>query len=197
MQHCTKEKEIEGIKKRRKENPGDMNLKLKLPRKFQNKKKTLGHLKLYDGKDLILRLRTIEPPWRNNEQNVSCIPAGKYVAKVHHSPRFGWSLWIQSVPGRSEILVHIGNYVHQLRGCIAPGLYHKDIDNDGIIDVASSGDAMKILEIYLKNTGWVDIEIKNPPPIINWVENNTDIPEFFNGISKEFKRFFPGLPQSG
>ena len=153
-----------------------MKLSIKLRRVFQNQDKTLGHLKVYDDGELILMLRTIELPWVNNEPRVSCIPAGKYVAKVHHSPRFGWSLWLQDVPNRSEILIHTANFVRQLLGCIAPGLYHKDIDNDGIIDVVSSGDAMKILEIYLKNSRWVDIKITDPPAFTNWVERNNYIP---------------------
>lgn len=151
-------------------------LHLKLPRFFQNKNKTLGNLELWHDDELLLRLRTIELPWLNNEVGKSCIIAKKYRARIHQSPNHGWSLWIHNVPGRTEILVHIANYVRRLKGCVAPGLYHRDIDRDGIIDVANSGDAMKILEIYLQDLEWIDIEITDPPTVKNWVEKNKYIP---------------------
>ena len=161
-----------------------MELRFKLARKFQNHHKTLGNLKLYDGKEIVLMLRTVELPWLNNERRISCIPAGRYMAKVHHSPRFGWALWLQDVPGRSEILVHTANFVRQLLGCIAPGLYHTDIDYDGIIDVASSGDAMKIIETYMKGLRDIEIEITDPNPFMNWVERNEYIPNALKHLIK-------------
>ncbi len=150
---------------------------MKLNRVFQNQHKTLGKLELYDDKTLLLRLRCIELPWRNNQVGQSCIIAKTYMARVgHSSPRFGWTLWLQEVPGRTEILVHSANYVRQLLGCIAPGLFHRDIDNDGIIDVGSSGKAMDILKIYLEGLSWIRIEIIDPPKP-NWVERNEYIPD--------------------
>lgn len=53
---------------------------------------------------------TTELPWRNNEPSKSCIPPGTYTAAWHRSPRFGWTYKLQQVPGRSEILLHSGNY---------------------------------------------------------------------------------------
>lgn len=35
-----------------------------------------------------LRLDTMEPPWRGNRRNESCVPAGTYGAAPHVSPRF-------------------------------------------------------------------------------------------------------------
>jgi hypothetical protein len=60
---------------------------------------------------------------------------------------------IQSVPGRSEILIHPGNYVSgsvvDSQGCILPGLYFTDINADGGIDVAESRRAMDLLMFAL------------------------------------------------
>lgn len=67
---------------------------------------------------------TIERPWKNNERRVSCIPTGEYVGLIHHSPRFGKTIWIQDVPDRSEILIHPANFASELMGCIAPGQVH-------------------------------------------------------------------------
>ena len=51
----------------------------------------------------------IELPWRDNEQNISCIPADTYEVTLRRSPRFGLVYWLQDVDGRSYILTHWGN----------------------------------------------------------------------------------------
>ncbi len=134
-------------------------MKLAVTRFFANQDKTLGTLQIIDGAETLVTLKTVELPWLNNEIGKSCIPEGTYTARVHQSPKFGWSLWLHNVRGRSQILVHAANYVRQLKGCIAPGLFHKDIDKDGIIDVTNSKDAMDILKIYLNN-GNYEITVK-------------------------------------
>ena len=82
-----------------------------------------------------LRLHVIEPPWRGNRCNRSCIPAGAYDALPHVSPRFGRSVLVAGVPGRSHILIHAGNLggdvdrglrTHTL-GCLLPGLRRGDL----------------------------------------------------------------------
>ncbi len=72
----------------------------------------------------------MEPPWRDNRRNVSCIPTGTYMVVLHVSPRFGRCLLVTGVPNRSHILFHAGNvggdtekglrtHTH---GCLLPGL---------------------------------------------------------------------------
>lgn len=81
---------------------------------------------LFDGEPLVV---TIEPPWRDNLPNISCIPAGEYECLWHHSPTFGWCYEVQDVPGRSAILIHAGNVGGDRNlglktntyGCILPG----------------------------------------------------------------------------
>lgn len=64
---------------------------------------------------------TIELPWRDNEQSVSCIPEGRYRLAKRYSKRYGRHLLVQEVPGRSLILLHPANdALEELRGCIAP-----------------------------------------------------------------------------
>lgn len=64
---------------------------------------------------------TIELPWKNNQAQISCIPEGIYPLQKRYSPRFGWHLQLQHVPGRSMILIHPANHAMlELRGCIAP-----------------------------------------------------------------------------
>ena len=78
-----------------------------------------------------MRLPVMEPPWRDNRRNRSCIPRGIYEVTPYLSPRFGRCLLVLGVPDRSHILVHAGNvggdvslgyHTHTL-GCLLPGLW--------------------------------------------------------------------------
>ncbi len=72
---------------------------------------------------------TIEPPWRDNQSNISCIPAGEYPLVEHFSQKFGRVLMLTGVPGRSWIYIHAGNLAGDRAqgkkshsyGCILPG----------------------------------------------------------------------------
>lgn len=124
----------------------------------QKKHQVKGEYYIYHENSMIERLKCLELPWRNNEYGISCFPLGKYKGKKHYSPDFGWSIWIQDVPNRSEILTHAANFVGSpnpetgepdLRGCVAPGLEFEDITGDGIVEVVSSAKAMKqILDCF-------------------------------------------------
>jgi len=83
---------------------------------------TLGQFDLEadDGAGLVAGY-TVELPWRDNRVNESCIPVGGYRAIRHDSPTFGSTLWLQDVPERTEILVHVANSPADLDGCIGPG----------------------------------------------------------------------------
>lgn len=61
---------------------------------------------------------TLERPWRDNRKGESCIPAGAYTCVRVHSPKFGQTWMVQSVPDRSEILFHAGNTFIDSHGCI-------------------------------------------------------------------------------
>ena len=64
---------------------------------------------------------TLEPPWKNNEPNVSCIPSGTYACRRVDSPRFGDTFEITGVPGRDYILFHGGNTSKDTLGCVLIG----------------------------------------------------------------------------
>lgn len=88
---------------------------------------------------------TLELPWRDNRRRISCIPKGEYRVTKHSSPKFGKSFWVREVPGRSEILIHAGNYYTDILGCILVGTGKMDINGDGNPDVTSSRLAMNKL----------------------------------------------------
>lgn len=63
----------------------------------------------------------IELPWKENAQNISCIPDGRYELELWFTSRFKHHLVVKNVPGRSGILVHAANNAaKELRGCLAP-----------------------------------------------------------------------------
>jgi hypothetical protein len=114
-------------------------------------KQTYGTLSIYSGTDLLFSCKTLELPWLNNQRRISCIPEGTYNVILHNSPKFGKCFWLQDVPGRSEILIHTGNYAGSLNpktgksdilGCILVGTGYADLDGDGLKDITSSKVAM-------------------------------------------------------
>ncbi len=120
-------------------------MKAVLSREYNNLQ-TLGRLVLFEGSKIILQLYTLELPDLGNQQNISCIPEGEYEVHRIYSPRFGKCFHIQDVPGRSEILIHKGNYNKDTHGCILVGMGHADINEDGVMDVIESTRAMEKLQ---------------------------------------------------
>ena len=73
---------------------------------------------------------TLELPWRDNRNDISCIPSGTYTCKMTRSPRFKKDLYeVLGVKGRFAIRIHSANlagdvkkgFKSQLNGCIALG----------------------------------------------------------------------------
>jgi len=76
---------------------------------------------------------TLELPWRNNQQDISCIPAGNYYCR-----KFRQVFQVINVPGRKDILIHKGNLDIETKGCILVGeqyekLFHKSKWWNGIL----------------------------------------------------------------
>lgn len=96
-----------------------MTCTLTLVRQSWGDSATLGRLYVSGG----FVAYTLEPPWRDNRPNISCIPCGIYPWALLPSPRFGRNMVeLLTIPGRSEILIHPGNYPDDTQGCILPGL---------------------------------------------------------------------------
>jgi hypothetical protein len=136
-------------------------MKLLIHRYSPEVKQSIGKFYLLeDNGSTIDSWDSLELPWLNNQKYISCIPKGHYKAKKHNSPKFGECLWIQDVPGRSEILIHKGNYYTDILGCVLIGTGLSDINKDGITDVVSSKTAITELLSYLKDIDGIMIEIK-------------------------------------
>ena len=67
---------------------------------------------------------TLELSWKDNEKRVSCIPKGVYEVKKRHTEESKYKyehLHILDVENRELILMHVGNYPKNSKGCILLG----------------------------------------------------------------------------
>lgn len=103
---------------------------------------TIGDLTVNDKGKVMFTCKTLELPWLNNMRKVSCIPEGKYTVVERTSEKYGRHFHITSVPNRSFILIHAGNFTKEILGCVLVGKKHTDINKDGITDVTDSRDTM-------------------------------------------------------
>jgi hypothetical protein len=117
--------------------------RLEIERDPSSEHQTLGILKVLDGDLAVYECKTLELPWRDNKRSISCIPPGVYTVVRRDSAKFKDHFHIKDVPGRDFILIHPANYVTELRGCIAPGKTHQDINGDGVKDITSSKDTLR------------------------------------------------------
>lgn len=110
---------------------------------------TRGNFIVYEGVDILLNLKSLELPDKNNARRISCIPEGTYWVDQITRPNGDLAFLLNDVPGRTAILIHIANFASGLKvdleGCIAPGLRFTDINKDGNLDVEDSTKAMEIL----------------------------------------------------
>ena len=128
--------------------------KLKIVREEISSESTIGSLYL-NGEFFCY---TLELPWKDNKNRISCIPTGNYpvversaaastVARYPH-------LHIQDVPGRSYILVHRGNTAADILGCVLVG------ESKGTNRVNNSTGAMNRLMATVSGTK-ITMEIVN------------------------------------
>ena len=83
-------------------------------------KSTIG--KLYLNGDFYGH--TLELPWNDNKKNISCIPKGVYEVEKRHTEKSKYKyehLHILDVVDREMVLMHIGNYPKNSKGCILLG----------------------------------------------------------------------------
>ena len=119
--------------------------------------RTLGLLLVMDNVTKIFEFATIELPWRNNERQVSCIPAGTYQLTPTKHKKFGDCFLVEGVKGRDGIMLHAANFVSNVRGCVGVGMAHRDIDGDGRLDAAASRQAMSLLVNLIKGSSLITI----------------------------------------
>lgn len=118
---------------------------------------TIGDLTLFTG----------ELPWRDDENDISCIPAGTYDCVMSYSPHFRKQLY--AVTGdvkRSGVRIHAANlfgntdkgFKSQLLGCIALGEKRGWIGKQKCLFLSQS--ALRKFEKALNNEPFI-LEIKD------------------------------------
>ena len=124
-------------------------VKARLDRILYGEKQTIGKWYCLYKNDSIKKIfDTLELAWKGNKTFISCIPENTYTVTKRYTKERGWHLHIQDVEGRTWILVHKGNFYYHIEGCILPGLDLADINNDSLLDVTNSEDALnEILEL--------------------------------------------------
>ena len=117
---------------------------VKLLRISSTKTETTGVLLLDDNPLLV----TLEPPWLDNKQTLSCIPDGGYSCTPWYSKRFGSVIKVMDVPGRFDILFHAGNYAKDTHGCILVGKHFR-ISDRGLTEIGNSKIALAEMKFIL------------------------------------------------
>ena len=131
-----------------------MENKITITRTINEDKQTLGVLKYKN-----FTCFTLELPWKNNQNDVSCIPKGIYKVSKRNSSKYGEHLHILDVPNRTFILVHSGNYYKQIQGCVLVGDSLIDLNKDKYKDVTNSKKTLEKLLSILPNSNLI-LEIR-------------------------------------
>ena len=135
---------------------------LNLIRLSDDGNQTLGELYVVEDNKIIFTTKTLELPYLDNKNKISCIPKGEYkvVKRKTKYSRFKYEhLHILDVPNRDYILIHAGNYNTDILGCILVGNQFKDINGDGLDDVLNSLNTLKKLLTYIPEEG-IDLKIR-------------------------------------
>ena len=111
---------------------------------------TLGTLSVIDDNNLsIFSCKSLELPWCQNKRGISCIPSGRYVCVKRYTAKYGHHFWLQNVPDRDVILLHVGNSVADSHGCILVGNYIANEQKPIKYFVRNSKDTLFLLDVFL------------------------------------------------
>ena len=117
-----------------------------LRREILSNKGVLGILQDPEGAEIC---RTLERPWQENEQNVSCIPCSTYKVVPYSSDKYPHAFEVLEVEGRTAILIHAGNYISHTQGCILVGKEWVFMGDPNQLAVASSKTTLRnLIELY-------------------------------------------------
>lgn len=99
----------------------------------------------------------VELPFESNAQMISCIPSGFYPFEKRVSDKRGEYLVILNVPNRTDVLVHVGNFMKDTNGCILPCLHYSERPDAQEFYGTSSRTALRQLYRALPSRGMVHI----------------------------------------
>jgi hypothetical protein len=100
---------------------------------------TTGTIKVVNEENVIVfSAMTLELADKNNQKQISCIPKGVYNCDRITSPKFGVCYRVNDVTNRLHILIHVGNYYTDIRGCILIGQGLVKLDKNNDLDLVNS-----------------------------------------------------------
>lgn len=123
---------------------------LTLKRGYDDGKVCLGMMQV---PGLNYPLYTLEEPWKENQRNISCIPTGVYRCTPHNGTRFKDVWRLESVPGRSAILIHAGNTTKDIEGCILVGMSHGELRTKKFGNLRAVLSSRKAINLLRKHIG--------------------------------------------
>jgi hypothetical protein len=99
-------------------------VRLRLYRRKDDGNQTTGELQLLSSVGTLLKtFNTVERPWKENRNKISCIPPGIYTftkSKANNNPALKDVLRLSDPPYRGGVLVHVGTKPTDSEGCILP-----------------------------------------------------------------------------
>jgi len=102
---------------------------------------------------------TLERPWLDNREDVSCIPEGVYTCTRYSSAKYPDTFQVLNVPDRTGILFHKGNLDDHSKGCILIGeMFDPYKDEPAIL---SSAKGFKEFMEILKDRQSFELQIQN------------------------------------
>lgn len=131
--------------------------KITLNRIVRDKKRgTIGEIVTADDKQICV---TLELPYIDNKDDISCIPTGTYECfqriSQRNNQRIGGVVYeLKAVPNRGNIQLHIGNFLSNTNGCILVG---RATD---LRTISQSTEAMQELINYLGKENFT-LEVKD------------------------------------
>jgi hypothetical protein len=114
------------------------NFALTIERQLSSSSCTMGYL-IADGEVLCY---TLELPWVDNLNNISCIPVGTYSGILRYDKTDGWRIQLENVPNRTGVQIHMGNYTSQIKGCVLVGT-NSNVDNCSVQNSSTAYSKLK------------------------------------------------------
>ena len=100
---------------------------------------TTGTIKVVNENNVIVfSAMTLELADKYNQKQISCIPKGLYICDRITSPKLGVCYRVNDVPNRLHILIHVGNYYTDIKGCILIGQGLVKLDKNDDLDLVNS-----------------------------------------------------------
>ena len=126
-----------------------------LNRGFQNSKLTLGMIQIHNVDHS--PIYTLENPYKDNKPFISCIPEGVYNCSPYNGEKYKSVYEVNDVKGRSDILFHSGNWVHETSGCILLGSAIGEMKNQPAL-ISSVKAVNQFKSLIGRNNFWLIVQ---------------------------------------